>query len=178
VDVRVVSASNRDLGRATAEGRFREDLLYRLNTVTISVPPLRERADDIQPLATHFLERYSREMRKQIGGFAPDALSRLLSHTFPGNVRELQNVIEHAVVLCRGERIEVECLPGELVEGTSGHNDAGAKSAGGPLPEAEAATILQMLRAHAGHRGKTAAALGIDKTTLWRKMRKYGITYS
>ena len=97
---------------------------------------------------------------------------------FPGNVRELQNVMEHAVVLCRGERIELECLPGEVIEGTSGRGEGGAKLAGGPLPEAEAAAIVQTLREHSGHRGRTAAALGIDKTTLWRKMRKYGIIYS
>jgi DNA-binding NtrC family response regulator len=90
----------------------------------------------------------------------------------------LQNVIEHAVVLCRGEWIDVDCLPADLVLETTKRNAGGPRSAAGPLPEAEATAILQTLREHAGHRGKTAAALGIDKTTLWRKMKRYGITYA
>jgi len=177
-NVRVITATNKPLAELVARGAFREDLYYRLNVLKVVLPPLAHRREDIPLLTDHFIRTFSVQQGKQIEGISEEALGVLMGHKFPGNVRELQNVIEHAVVLCRGERIEVECLPGELVEGTSGHNDAGAKSAGGPLPEAEAATILQMLRAHAGHRGKTAAALGIDKTTLWRKMRKYGITYS
>jgi len=177
-NVRVITATNKPLAELVARGAFREDLYYRLNVLKVVLPPLAHRREDIPLLTDHFIRTFSVQQGKQIEGISEEALGVLMGHKFPGNVRELQNVIEHAVVLCRGERIEVECLPEELVEDTSGHNDAGAKSAGGPLPEAEAATILQMLRAHAGHRGKTAAALGIDKTTLWRKMRKYGITYS
>jgi len=144
----------------------------------IVLPPLAQRREDVPLLVDHFIRKISVQQGKQIESISEAALGVLMGHDFPGNVRELQNAIEHAVVLCRGEQIEIECLPGELIEGTSAPDGGGPKLAGGPLPEAEAAAILQTLRAHAGHRGKTAAALGIDKTTLWRKMRKYGITYS
>ena len=161
-----------------SRGAFREDLYYRLNVLKVVLPPLADRREDIPLLVDHFIRKFNAQQGKQIEGISEEALGVLMGHEFPGNVRQLQNVIEHAVVLCRGERIEIECLPGELIEGTSGRNGGGPKSVGGPLPEAEATAILQMLREHAGHRGKTATALGIDKTTLWRKMRKYGITYA
>jgi DNA-binding NtrC family response regulator len=194
VDVRVVSATNRDLGQATAEGRFREDLLYRLNTVTISVPPLRERADDIQPLATHFLERYSREMRKQIGGFAPDALSRLLSHTFPGNVRELRNLVERAVIFCSGDRV----MPGDLEFQPDRHVDANkpgtdaevardatrAGSEASQLPdvtqasslilaEYERALVTEALKRAEGNLSRAARLLGVSREVVRTRMEKY-----
>ncbi len=177
-NVRVITATNKPLADLVARGVFREDLYYRLNVLKVVLPPLADRREDIPLLVDHFIRKFSVQQGKQIAGISEEALGVLMGHHFPGNVRELQNVIEHAVVLCRGERIEIECLPGELVEGTSGGNGGGPKLAGGPLPEAEAAAILRTLQEHGGHRGKTAAALGIDKTTLWRKMRKYGITYS
>jgi len=176
-NVRVVAATNRPLAEQLARGTFREDLYYRLNVVKIALPPLAERREDIPLLVDHFIRRFNAEKDKQVEGVSEEALALLMRHEFPGNVRQLQNVIEHAVVLCRGDRIEVGCLPTEFVEGTSGWNASEAKSAGSPLLDAEAAAILQTLRQHAGHRGKTAAALGIDKTTLWRKMKKYGLTY-
>ncbi|MFC1597037.1 sigma-54 interaction domain-containing protein [Planctomycetota bacterium] len=177
-NVRVITATNKPLADLVARGAFREDLYYRLNVLKIVLPSLAERREDVPLLVDHFIREFSARQGKQIEGIAEEALGVLMGCEFPGNVRQLQNVIEHAIVLCRGERIEIDCLPGELVQEALGRNGGRPKSTGGPLPEAEAAAILQTLRQHAGHRGKTAETLGIDKTTLWRKMRKYGITYS
>jgi PAS domain S-box-containing protein len=181
-NVRVITATTRSLADRVARGAFREDLFYRLNVVKIVLPPLARRREDIPLLADRFIRQISTQQGKQIRGITEEALGVLLSCEFPGNVRQLRNVIEHAVVLCRGEQIEVECLPAELLNTFGGcvtrdmTREEGA--AAGPLPEAEATAILRMLRQHGGHRGKTAEALGIDKTTLWRKMKKYGITYT
>jgi PAS domain S-box-containing protein len=177
-NVRVIAATNKPLADLVARGAFREDLFYRLNVLKMALPPLAQRREDIPLLVDHFLRRFCVRQNKQIEGISEEALAALMGYPFPGNVRELQNVIEHAVVLCHSQQMGIECFPEELVKGTQRRNGGGTKTAGGPLPEAEAAAILQTLREHAGHRGKTAAALGIDKTTLWRKMRKYGITYS
>jgi len=176
-NVRVITATNKPLADLVARGTFREDLYYRLNVLKVVLPPLAHRREDVPLLVDHFVRNFSAQQGKQIDGISEEALGVLMDYEFPGNVRELQNVIEHAVVLCRSDRIEIECLPRELIEATSGRNGGRPKPGGGPLPEAEAEAILRTLREHAGHRGKTAAALGIDKTTLWRKMRKYGITH-
>ncbi len=176
-NVRVIAATNRPLAELVARGTFREDLYYRLNVLKIGLPPLAQRREDIPLLADHFIHKFGIQQGKQIEGISEDALGLLMDYEFPGNVRQLQNVIEHAVVLCRGSRIEIDCLPAELQQEPSGGRGAESRSAAGLLPEAEAATILQTLRQYDGHRGKTAAALEIDKATLWRKMKKYGITY-
>jgi PAS domain S-box-containing protein len=175
-NVRVITATNRPLAELVARGTFREDLYYRLNVVRIVLPPLGRRREDIPLLVEHFIRQYSARQGKQIEGISEEALGVLLGCEFPGNVRQLQNVIEHAVVLCRTARIEPECLPAELLEDDPQRADR-AEPARLPLLEAEAATIREMLRRHAGRRGETATALGIDKSTLWRKMRRYGITY-
>jgi len=176
-NVRVIAATNRPLADLVARSTFREDLYYRLNVLKVVLPPLSAHREDIPLLVDHFIRKFSAQQGKQIEGISEEALGVLMGQAFPGNVRELQNVIEHAVVLCRGERIEIEYLPGELVEPTLDRGGGPPKPEVGPLPQAEAAAIMQTLRAHGGHRGRTAAALGIDKTTLWRKMRKYGIVY-
>ena len=176
-NVRVITATNKPLADLVAEGDFREDLFYRLNVLKITLPPLSRRREDIPLLADHFVRKFSIQQGKQIEGIADEVLATLMACDFPGNVRQLQNVIEHAVVLCRGDMIETDCLPRELVRGDATGDSGQPAMATGPLPEAEAAAILAALRRHDGHRGKTAAALGIDKTTLWRKMKKYGITY-
>jgi len=176
-NVRVIAATNRPLADLVARGTFREDLYYRLNVLKVVLPPLSAHREDIPLLVDHFIRKFSAQQGKQIEGISEEALGVLMGQAFPGNVRELQNVIEHAVVLCRGERIEIEYLPGELVEPALDRGGGHPKPEVGPLPQAEAAAIMQTLRAHGGHRGRTAAALGIDKTTLWRKMRKYGIVY-
>lgn len=176
-NVRVIAATNRPLAELLARGTFREDLYYRLNVLKIALPALARRREDIPLLVDHFVRKFSVQQGKQIEGVSEQALGLLIGSEFPGNVRQLQNVIEHAVVLCRGDRIETDCLPVEFVQQTSGRNAGDLNSAGAPLLEAEAMTILQTLRQHNGHRGQTAAALGIDKSTLWRKMKKFGIAY-
>ena len=176
-NARVIAATNKPLAELVARGTFREDLYYRLNVVKLVLPPLARRREDIPLLVEHFIRKFSAQQGKQIEGISEKALALLMGCDFPGNVRQLQNVIEYAVVLCRGDRIEIDCLPAELLQETPGTGDGEPKSAGSPLLEAEAATILQTLRQYGGHRGKTAAALGIDKTTLWRKMKKFSITY-
>ncbi|NQU20392.1 MAG: sigma 54-interacting transcriptional regulator, partial [Candidatus Nealsonbacteria bacterium] len=176
-NVRVVAATNRSLAELMARGTFREDLYYRLNVMKIVLPPLARRREDIPLLVDHFVRQFNAQQAKQIEGISEEALGVLMDYDFPGNVRQLQNVIEHAVVLCRNSRIEIDCLPAELLQETTGRKGAESRSVGGPLLEAEAATILQTLREYDGHRSRTAAALGIDKTTLWRKMKKYRISY-
>ncbi len=176
-DVRVIAATNKSLGELVARGTFREDLWYRLNVLKIVLPPLAQRREDIPLLVDHFLQVFTTQQGKQIEGISEDAMSLLMSYDFPGNVRQLQNVVEHAVVLCRGSRIDVDSLPAELLRNAPPSECAHPGAEGGPLLQAEAATILDTLRRFGGHRAKTAAALGIDKTTLWRKMKRFGITY-
>ncbi|NQT40555.1 MAG: sigma 54-interacting transcriptional regulator [Planctomycetes bacterium] len=176
-NVRVITATNRSLADLVGRGTFREDLYYRLNVLKIVLPPLSHRREDIPLLVDHFIRKFNAQQGKQIDGISEEALGVLMGHAFPGNIRQLQNVIEHAVVLCRKNRIEIECLPTELRQEMSGGRVGESSSASGPLLEAEAAVIFRALQRHSGHRGKTAAGLGIDKTTLWRKMKKYGITH-
>src|SRR5690606_5255213 len=129
VDVRLVAATNTDLRRAIAEGSFREDLYYRLNVVPIRLPPLRERAEDIPALIQHFLERFNARLRKQVRGVAPDAQALLTEYAWPGNIRELENVMERAVLFCDGERLEREDLPIEVREvGADGTSGEGAEA--------------------------------------------------
>ena len=176
-DVRIIAATNKVLAEQVARGTFREDLYYRLNVVKIVLPRLADRREDIPLLVSHFIRQMNAEQGKQVESISEDALAVLMRHPFPGNVRELQNVIEHAFVLCHGQRIELGCLPAELLERSPVGATPEGDYADRPLLEAEAATILRALRQHDGHRAHTAAALGIDKTTLWRKMKKYAISY-
>jgi len=178
-DVRVILATNEDLAQAVREGRFRQDLYYRINVVTLRLPPLCERIPDIPLLARHFLEIYAAEMKKPIEGFSDECLRRLQVYPWPGNVRELENVVQRAVVLARGRRIEVHDLPEELLK----HEDtpAQAQETYRPIPlkkaleEPEKRIIEQALRAHNWNRQATAEALGINRTTLYKKMKRYGL---
>src|SRR6185369_362245 len=120
IDVRIIAATNADVGAAVAAGSFREDLYYRLNVVHLTVPPLRERVDDIELLVAHFIRRYNHEFSKRIQGLSPEAVAALRAYRWPGNVRELQNVVERSVVLVDGPTIDVEDLPLELSLGTVG----------------------------------------------------------
>ncbi|NLF68369.1 MAG: sigma 54-interacting transcriptional regulator [Candidatus Anammoximicrobium sp.] len=175
-DVRVIAASNQSLTERVARGAFREDLLYRLNVVKLVLPPLCERREDIPLLAHHFLRQFSAQQGKRLDGITEEAMLVLLRHSFPGNVRELQNVIEYAVVLCHSDRVQADCLPSYLGDVSPGLGGPAARPPSNPLGEAEAEIILRTLRQYEGHRGKTAAALGIDKSTLWRKIKKYALT--
>lgn len=176
-NVRVIAATNRSLADLMAEGSFRSDLYYRLNVVKVVLPPLSRRREDIPLLVDHFIRKFNATMGKEIAGVSQPVLDLLMRHDFPGNVRELENAIEHAFVLCRGREIQLEHLPAELVEkhpDTPGEVPGAAEN---PLERAEARAIMEALAKHNGNRRATAAELGIDTTTLWRKMKKHGISY-
>ena len=191
VDVRVIAATNRDLAQETAEGRFREDLYYRLNVVTLTMPPLRDREGDIELLARHFAERFARANHKRLSGITPGALAALSRYAWPGNVRELENVMERAVILMPGEHIDVRELPERLVraEGaaTARGGDAGTGTgplsvetlgAGARLPtldEVERAVILRTLHSCGGNKSEAARVLGITRKTLHARLAKYGV---
>lgn len=169
VDVRVVAATHRDLTRAAREGTFREDLLYRLNTVTIEVPPLRDRVEDIPLLVTHFLARFGAAGAETARSISVRALAALERYPWPGNVRELAHVLERALALTRGGEIDTRDLPAIVV-----HADAPTPSMR-TLEEVERAHIESVLRGVGGVRGRAAAILGIDRKTLYRKLRAHDI---
>jgi len=171
-DVRVVAATNKDLGELVAKGVFRQDLYYRINVVKLTLPPLRERMEDVPLLVDHLVARFNRLRGKDIVGVSPEVLAIFMSHDFPGNVRELENIIEHAFVLCRNSVILPEHLPHYLRPLAEA---AAASSGVASMQELEARFIRDTLRRHNGNRSATAKALGMHKTTLWRKMKRLGI---
>jgi PAS domain S-box-containing protein len=167
-DVRVVAATNHDLAGLVADGRFRQDLYYRVNVIRLEMPPLRERIADVPLLADAFLRRLSTSRGRVVDGLSRAALRRLMGHTYPGNVRELENILEHAYVLCPGSQVEEEDLPEWLL-------DSRAVAAGGranTLRGAEAELILEVLARNRWSRTEAARELGIHKTTLHRKIRR------
>ncbi len=176
-DVRVIAASNRKLSELLAGGVFREDLYFRLNVVKIVLPPLVNRREDIPLLVEYFVRRFNLRQGKEIQGVSGEVMDVLMAYGYPGNVRELENIIEHAFVLCRGHEIEVGHLPGEIRLVPAERPEKTRHFGENPLQQAEAIAILEALRKHGGHRRLAAAELGIDKTTLWRKMKKLEITY-
>ncbi len=174
-DVRILAATNRDLSHEAMNGRFRQDLFFRLNVVRIVLPPLRSRWEDIPLLVPHFIERFNTLQGRRISGISERAMMTLASHSFPGNVRELENAIEHAFVVCAGDTIRREDLPphiqGEVAEPLTAPREPEKR----PLKAAEAATIRDCLKRHRNNRTETARSLGVSRNTLWRKMKKYGI---
>jgi PAS domain S-box-containing protein len=171
-DVRVVAATYRDLEAAVAAGEFREDLYYRVNVIRLQLPPLRERKEDIPLLVDHFITRFNRLRGKEITGVAPETMTLLARHDYPGNVRELENAIEHAFVLCSGGQLEPAHLPRSLVAGMP---DGAPAVAGRTLEEMERWVILEALRRNHGNRLATARELGIHKSTLFRKISALGL---
>ncbi len=171
VDVRVISATNRDLKKEIAEGRFREDLFYRLNVVNITVPPLRERREDIGLLVAAFLREFSEENGKNILGIDPKAKSAIYGYSWPGNIRELRNCIESAVVLAKGSSITLMDLPPSVASETEG--DYIRINLGSTLAEAEKEIIRGTLNFEKGNKSKTAEVLGIGRKTLHRKIQEY-----
>ena len=169
-DVRIIAATNRNLDEAVKEGRFREDLFYRLNVIQIQIPPLHERSEDITPLAERLLVFFGRARHHHFLGFTPEALQSLSRYPWPGNLRELRNVVERAAILCQADRVGVECLPENLLSG-----DAGARL-GDPvsLEKIEEEHIRRVL-ATTKSLQEAADILGIDQATLWRRRKKYGI---
>lgn len=172
-DVRVIAATNRDLTALVRNGRFREDLYYRINVARLELPPLRERKEDIPVLVRRFIDKFNALMRKEIEGIAPEALSLLIAHDWPGNIRELENAVERAFILCTGNILQISHLPAEL-----------RSSVKGRMPVAEIRTAHRVLDLQAiqtalensGYNRLAAARqLGIHKTTLFRKIKKLGI---
>jgi two-component system response regulator HydG len=176
VDVRVIAAANRNLLQAMAAGRFREDLYYRLNVVTLHVPPLRSRREDIPLLAQHFLIQFAKQNHKAIKGFTPRAMDRLLRYAWPGNVRELMNAVERGVVLSRSDYLDEAELP--LISAADGVTEPppapGVMTNGeAPLEEVEKAAILKSLAAAEGNKSEAARRLGITRRTLHQKLKKW-----
>ena len=152
------------------EGRFREDLYYRLNVVKLDLPPLAERREDIPLLVEHFLRRFNVRMNKRIGSVSPEVMQLFMRYDFPGNIRELENAMEHAFILCNGIQVREEHLPQELLNRarvTPPKLSAGRDI----LKMVERQTLLNILEKHGGNRGKAAAELGISPVTLWRKLK-------
>jgi DNA-binding NtrC family response regulator len=181
VDVRIVSASLRPLEEEIAEGRFREDLFFRVNTVPILLPPLRERREDIPLLAQRFLQELLRGRGKEIEGFSDDAHDLFDAYPWPGNVRELRNVVERAVLFCQGNRITLEELPVAMRGGSASGPAATRPGEVVPLHKAaelaEIEAIRSALVASQGRKSKAAEHLGISRKTLWEKIKNYGITF-
>ncbi|HDS74570.1 MAG TPA: PAS domain-containing protein [Firmicutes bacterium] len=172
-DVRVVAATNRNLAERTAEGKFREDLFYRIRVVRINLPPLRERREDIPLLAEHFVDKYARLTGKSIEGVTDAVMARFVEYQWPGNVRELENIIEQAFVMCNGSLIDLHHLPPELRP--SDLERSAHLTPRTSLESMERLMIEEALRRNNGNRRRSAADLGIDPSTLYRKMKSLGI---
>jgi PAS domain S-box-containing protein len=179
VDVRIISATNQNLGQLVRERRFREDLFYRLNVMRLELPPLKDRRGDIPLLISHILKRLRVTRDSRAESFSNNAMDILLNYEFPGNVRELENIIEHALIVCQAETIERHHLPLALQKGIAPSEPEPADEAP-PVGDAggisEKNLILDMLQKYGWNKGKTAAALNINRTTLWRKLKKYNIS--
>jgi NtrC-family two-component system response regulator AlgB len=169
-DVRIVAATNRDLDAEVKEGRFREDLLYRLNVIEIVVPPLRDRAEDILPLAREFVEFFSRQAGRPPPDLSPDTEKLLVGYAWPGNVRELRNAVERALILARGQVLEPESLPERIAASASAAPVLGGAFT---VDEIEREHVLRVM-AHTATMEEAARVLGIDASTLWRKRKRWG----
>lgn len=174
VDVRVVAATNKDLETAVKEGKFREDLFYRLNVITIPIPPLRERKDDILPLALYFMNKYSKENSKAVNEITAEARSILESYQWPGNVRELENTISKAVIFESGNRLAPETFPERMLSSSNASAMSGEDLL--TLEEVSRAYIIKVLEMTGGNKAKASEILGINRTSLWRMIQRLGIT--
>jgi PAS domain S-box-containing protein len=178
-DVRIIAATNRNLSEMVNQKSFREDLFYRLNIVKLEIPPLRNRKEDVPLLVEYFIKKLNIKQGKNITGISDDVLRLFMNYGFPGNVRELENLLEHAFVMCQRGEIQVEHLPREfkeiLIKTKTDINDVLLQSR---FKESEAEVVKEALRRNQGFRGKTARELGINPSTLWRKMKRLGITES
>ncbi len=173
IDARVVAATNRDLAQMIRQGGFREDLFYRLNVIPVSLPPLRERREDIPLLAEHFLARFA-ERQGRVLRLGPAAMERLLRYPWPGNVRELENAMERSAILAQTETIQPEDLPPHVTAGLT-LGPAPTLASAQTLAETERLLIMQTLERSGGNHSRAAESLGIGRTTLWRKLKEYGI---
>lgn len=168
VDIRIIAATNQNLQELVKNGRFRDDLYYRLKVISIKVPSLRERKEDIPFLVNFFIENFSKSYKKRITGIHPQAIKSLLEYDYPGNIRELENMIERAVVLCEGSFIKLDHLPQEIF-----HQEKITKNNEIELSEKD--RIIDILSRCNGNKKLAAQILGIDRVTLWRKIKKYGL---
>ena len=178
VDVRVVAATNRDLAEEIGAGRFREDLFYRLNVVTLLAPPLRERAEDIPILAQHFLTHFAQKNRKRIKGFSPQAMDRFIHYPWPGNVRELMNAVERGVVLSRSNYLEETELSLVITTGpddTPYDDSSRGEKRSSSLDEVEKDAVIRTLEEAKGNKSEAARRLGVTRRTLHLKLKKYGL---
>ncbi len=176
-DFRLIAATNRNLTAMVEEGSFREDVYYRLNVVNITIPPLRDRPDDILPLARHFLERIGRSMSRRDLELSPEASQALRAHRWPGNARELQNAIERAVVMTQGHVLEASALPQYVLAAGASPASAAAPSVGGgrSLSEVERLHVAAVLQETGWNISRAAAILGVDRGTLYAKIKKFGL---
>jgi len=168
-DVRILTATNKKILSEVQEGNFREDLYYRLNVVSIKIPPLRERKNDIPLFIDYFIDHFNTIQKKQINGISDEVLEKLMNHTYPGNIRELRNIMEHAFIFCKMGLIQIQHLPEYL----RGKTEEIPERSDGSCNESE--RILNALKEAQWNRNKAAEILNIDRTTLWRKMKKYKI---
>jgi len=177
-DVRIVAATNKDLEKHVRDGRFREDLYYRINVVKLELPPLRGRKEDIPLLAEHFVKKHNRLSGKDIQGLSPDMLTILMTHDFPGNIRELENIIEYATVVCKNSLVGIEHLPDYLRQGhdfTKRPQTRDSAKGDISLQDMERDFLYKALQANNWNRKATAVRLGIHTTTLWRKIKQFNI---
>jgi two-component system response regulator AtoC len=170
-DVRIMAASRYDLGKLVQEEKFKEELYYRLNVIELYIPPLRERKDDIRPLCGYFVDKYAKDFKKAVEYIADDVISVFMSHDFPGNVRELEHIIERAVILADGDTIKFKHLPMRFHGADVAPADANKKFM--TIAEMEKKYILEVLKAAGGNKSKTAELLGISRAALWRKLKKF-----
>jgi len=173
-DVRIIAATNTDLTHEVQRKKFRQDLYFRLNVVRLTIPPLRERREDIPLLIQHFTDRFNAVQGRRIQRCSERVMAILMAHSYPGNVRELENAIEHAFVVCAGNTIQLEDLPPQLLGGANDRE--GETQTSTPLQNAEAETIRSVLERNDRNRTLSAKELGISRNTLWRKMKRYGIS--
>jgi DNA-binding NtrC family response regulator len=174
VDVRVIAATNRDLERAMTEGSFRQDLFYRLNVVRVTLPPLRERREDIPALINHFLRRFNKRFHRDVRGVAPEALAALTAYTFPGNVRELENLIERAFAMGAREQIALTDLP-SLSKTPMTSTPVTSPESVPALADVERELILKALAVFKDDKEAAARALGISRRTIYRRLKEYGV---
>ena len=172
-DVRIIAATNKDLGKLVRKGVFREDLFYRIHVIRLALPSLRDRREDIPLLVEHFVGKFNRLQGKDVVGVSDEVIARLMEHDYPGNVRELENIIEHAFVLCRGGLIQLAHLPPELRSSAAG--EAAPSIAGMTLEAMERFLITDAVHRHHGNRSAAAKHLGINPSTLFRKAKTLGI---
>lgn len=172
VDVRVIAATNKDLGKLVEEGTFRDDLYYRVRVVQLDLPELRQRREDIPLLVDRCIRKFNKLFSKDIAGVSDIVMNKLMDYEYPGNVRELENILEHAFILCRGGLIEEKHLPPEIRgAGSSEHTGILSMS----LSKAEEHMITEALKRHHGNRSQAAETLGIDPSTLYRKIKALNI---